>query len=98
MWGLVAAQPIDMRSECRSGVATIETQQSFANGLVGALTFGIWAPQSVKVTCAAGRAELPAGTKVFAITQSASEADKEAVVRQALAWSVEHRSQVAVTF
>ncbi len=99
MWGLVAAQPIDVRSECRgNGVAIIETQQSFANGLVGGLTLGIWSPQSVKVTCAAGRASLPGTTRVFAIESDASVADSDAVLQRAIAWSIEHHVSVAVTF
>src|SRR3954468_5461074 len=53
IFGLVAAQPIDVRQQCPNGVATVDTQESFANGLVGALTLGIYTPQSVKITCAA---------------------------------------------
>src|SRR3954453_18450513 len=66
IWGLVAAQPIDVRQQCPRGVATVETQESFANGLVGALTLGIYAPQSVKITCAAaGRSPSPSPTDVL---------------------------------
>jgi Bor protein len=52
LWGLVPAEPIDTRQSCGSGVATVETQQSFMNGLVGALTLGIYSPQRVRITCA----------------------------------------------
>ena len=53
LWGIVPAEPIDVRQQCPSGVATVETQQSFLNGLVGALTLGIYSPQRLLVTCAA---------------------------------------------
>ena len=53
LWGLVAAQPIDVRQQCPTGVAKVETEQSFVNGLVGAVTLGIYSPQHLRVTCAA---------------------------------------------
>jgi hypothetical protein len=52
LWGLVPAEEINVTSECQNGVATVETQQSFVNGLVSALTLGIYAPRDVKITCA----------------------------------------------
>ena len=52
-WGIVAAKPIDVRESCRSGVAQVETEQSFLNGLVGVVTIGIYSPQRLRVTCAA---------------------------------------------
>jgi hypothetical protein len=52
-WGIVAAKPIDVRQQCPSGVATVETEQSFMNGFVGVLTLGIYSPQRLRVTCAA---------------------------------------------
>jgi hypothetical protein len=53
IFGLIAADPIDVRRQCPSGVATVETQQSFPNTLVGMVTIGIFTPQTVKITCAA---------------------------------------------
>ena len=53
LWGIVPARPIDVRQQCPSGVATVETRQSFMNGLVGVLTLGIYSPQHARVTCAA---------------------------------------------
>ncbi len=52
LWGIVPAEPIDTRESCPSGVATVETQQTFMNGFVGVLTLGIYSPQSVRITCA----------------------------------------------
>lgn len=53
IFGIVPATPIDVRSTCRSGVAFVDTQMTFANGLVSALTLGIFTPRSVVITCAA---------------------------------------------
>ena len=52
LWGLVPAKPVDVRQSCPSGVATVETEQSFVNGLVGVVTLGIYTPQRLRVTCA----------------------------------------------
>ena len=51
-WGIVPADTIDVRQSCPSGVATVETQQSFMNGFVSLFTLGIYAPQRVRITCA----------------------------------------------
>jgi hypothetical protein len=53
LWGIVPAKPIDVRETCKSGVAQVETEQSFVNGLVGVVTIGIYTPQRLRVTCAA---------------------------------------------
>ncbi len=55
IFGLVPAKPIDVSAECPGGIAKVETQQTFVNGLVGLVTFGIFTPQSATITCAAGR-------------------------------------------
>ncbi len=53
VYGLVPPSTIASASKCPDGVAVVETQQSFVNGLVGILTFGIYTPMDIKVTCAA---------------------------------------------
>ena len=51
--GLVPPSVVEAQSECENGVARVETQHSFVNGLVGILTYGIYTPVTVIVTCAA---------------------------------------------
>jgi hypothetical protein len=53
IYGLVPPSTVATASKCPDGVAIVETQQSFVNGLVGILTFGIYTPMEIKVTCAA---------------------------------------------
>ena len=79
IYGLVPPPTVETASKCPSGVAVVETQQSFLNGLVAALTFGIFTPMSINVTCAAsGRSEAPAirsqGDAVKAIGAAADRA------------------------
>lgn len=54
IFGLVQAQPIDVRQQCPNGIALAGTRMTFLNGLVGALTLGIFTPHEVTITCASG--------------------------------------------
>ena len=56
IYGLVPPSTVSTASQCHSGVARVETQLSFVNGLVGLLTLGIYTPMAIKVTCAAAGA------------------------------------------
>jgi hypothetical protein len=53
--GLVPAT-LDVSDECPNGIAAAERDFPFLNGLVGAVTLGIYLPQNITVTCAAGGA------------------------------------------
>ena len=98
IFGIVPAEPIDTRVQCPSGVATVVTQTSFANGLVGALTLGIWSPQTVTITCASGTASLPNGTEVLHVAADASSAVVGRVLSQAAERSAQTSRPVAVQF
>ena len=57
IFGLVGEARVDVREFCNGGeAATVETGMSFLNGLGSGLTFGLWAPRTVTVTCSAGKA------------------------------------------
>jgi hypothetical protein len=52
-------QPISVAKECPSGVSKVVTERSFLNGLVSSLTWSLYTPIHVNVTCAgSGRASL----------------------------------------
>jgi hypothetical protein len=98
IFGLVAATPIDARTKCPSGVATVETLMSFPNGFASALTFGIWAPQTVRITCASGTAALPNGTEIVHVALSATDSQLSDALQQAAARSAQLDRPVAVQF
>ena len=54
VYGLVPPPPINTASKCPNGVSQVVTQHSFLNGLVSALTWSLYTPVDVRVTCAAG--------------------------------------------
>lgn len=54
VYGLVPPSPVNVSQQCQQGVATVVTQQSFLNGLAQALTWSLYSPQQITVTCATG--------------------------------------------
>ncbi len=54
IYGLVPPETVEAANECENGVARVETQLSFVNQLVGLITFGIYTPMHITVTCASG--------------------------------------------
>jgi hypothetical protein len=78
IFGLVPVPEIDASTKCTSGVAKIDYQQDFLNGLVGIITLGIYTPLHVTVTCAAsGTGALPQGR----VIDIGSGSDHDARVR-----------------
>jgi len=51
VFGLVSPPEIDAKAQCAQGVAKVETERSFLNGLVSALTWSIYTPMHTEVTC-----------------------------------------------
>lgn len=97
LWGLVPSNEVSVVAQCPNGVATIETQQSFANGLVGLITLGIYTPQEVRVTCASGSAALP-GARQIEVAHDAPVSDRVAAIREAIAIAHETHTTVQVRY
>jgi len=57
--GLVPPKTVEAAAKCPGGVSKVSTQRSFLNMVVGALTFGIYTPMEIMVTCSGARAEGP---------------------------------------
>jgi hypothetical protein len=53
VFGLVPPATVETAQQCPNGVSMVETKISFLNGLVSGLTFNLYTPMSIKVTCAA---------------------------------------------
>lgn len=67
IYGLVPPSTVNTAAECPNGVSRVETQRSFVNQLVGALTFGIYSPMQINVKCAsASRADAGGGPTLAA--------------------------------
>ena len=53
IYGIVPPNVVNSATQCPSGVARVVTEHSFLNGLVAAITWGIYTPMHITVTCAA---------------------------------------------
>ena len=96
VYGLVPPPVLNVAQECPQGVAQVDTQQSFVNGLVSALTFGIVTPWTITVTCASGAASLEQPAVDVAVT--ATTADIQEAFAEAADRTVETGETVYVRF
>ena len=93
IFGLVPPPIVETASRCTNGVAKVETQHSFLNGLAAVVTFSLYTPMQIDVTCAArGTASAESVIKV--------EAGKtmEQALTQAVKLSAEKDAPVYVQF
>ena len=51
VYGLVPPPELNVKDQCPQGVTKVETERSFLNGLVSALTWSIYTPMHTEVTC-----------------------------------------------
>ncbi len=83
VYGLVPPAVVNAAQKCPRGVAKVETQHTFVHGLVAFLTFALYTPMQIDVTCSTGAraddaaATLPAGSDPAAAMQQAVELSKE---------------------
>lgn len=100
IYGLVPPSPVNAAQECPNGVAIVETELSFVNQLVSAITFGIYAPMHIKVTCASSsRASLDTqDVQTVNIQSNHSEADVIAAFDAAAKLAVDGQAPVLVHF
>src|SRR5262249_34384175 len=79
IYGLVPPPVVETAQRCTNGVAKVETQHSFLNMLAQFITFGLYTPMQIDVTCAArGTASADAVIKVEQ-GRTAEQAISEAV-------------------
>ena len=50
--GLVPPAELNVSDRCPRGGSKVETKHSFVNGLIAGITYNIYTPITVKVTCA----------------------------------------------
>jgi hypothetical protein len=100
IYGLVPPPVENVSSQCPAGVARVETQHSFLNGLVGAITFGIVTPMRLTVTCASGGTaslDTPA-TPIVRIDAAATRSEQQAAFQHAVELAASTNQAVLVQF
>lgn len=100
IFGLVPPKEVSVASQCANGVAKVETQISFLNGLVSAITFNIYTPMHITVTCAAdgGMSELNADTDNITVSDSSSDQEVIKAIQTASQKAVALQKPVYVKF
>lgn len=99
IYGLVPPSTVEAAEKCPNGVAIVETELSFVNQLVSALTFGIYTPMHIKVTCAArGTSALPAPSEAVAVAPGADSAAIATAFQRAADQAVASEQPVLVRF
>ena len=89
VFGLVPPSPVSTIAQCPNGASKVETQLSFVNMLVAALTLDIYTPMSIKVTCAAsGHASIPAGASTIQVGTNPTPQQLQDALMRAVAQSV----------
>ncbi|MEZ4702963.1 MAG: Bor family protein [Rhodothermales bacterium] len=99
IYGLVPPAAVDGAKECPNGVAIVETELSFVNSLVGAITFGIFTPMHIKVTCASGSmGMLESDSDEVLVSHAGSASDVREAVGQAAETAVREGKPVYLHF
>ena len=97
--GLVPPAVVEAQSECENGVARVETELSFVNQLVGAATFGIYTPMTIRVTCAQpDAASLNDSSSVVAVDPFADYSTTMSAFSQASELTIRNQSPSYVVF
>ena len=95
VFGLVPPSTVNTAAQCPNGVAKVETVHSFLNGLVAALTFSIYTPMTITVSCAsAGSASAPD----IRIPPGAAQDDVIELMAEAADRAVAHKRPIIVQF
>ncbi|MCH8487952.1 MAG: Bor family protein [Candidatus Cyclonatronum sp.] len=94
--GLVPPNVVNVAQQCSSGVASVETKLSFLNLVANAITFGLYSPMHITVTCAASSAEIPADAQRLAVEagQEFNEQALQQLLTDAARLSAEHQAPV----
>ncbi len=99
IYGAVSPPTVEVASQCPNGVAQVHTYHSFLNLLVGGLTFGIFTPITINVTCAqAGGDDEASGASEVRIDAGASMEEKVQQFQDAVDLSAREGQPVLIKF
>lgn len=79
---MVSPSKVKAGNQCPNGVVMVETKISFLDGLVGGITFSLYTPMHITVTCAAsGTASADVGSEITIPDNSTDQQIKEAFTK-----------------
>lgn len=95
VYGLVPPSQVRTATQCPNGVSMVETKMSFINGLVSGLTFWLYTPIHITVTCAAASsASLPYNSKSITVRDNATDVELADAFNKATEMAVEFGAPV----
>ena len=54
LWGLAGGDQVALDRLCSNGVASIDSERSFVDGVLSVITAGLYTPMTVRVQCTSG--------------------------------------------
>ncbi len=85
--GLVPPDMVDATEHCSNGVAMVETRHSFLNLVAQAVTFSLFSPMEITVTCATGGMSVTTDDTSLELAKNSTDEVKEQTYRDAVAIS-----------
>jgi len=82
--GLVPPDIVNAEQHCSNGVAKVETRHSFLNLIAQMITFSIYSPMEITVTCASGMGENIDQSKSIDLVRASTKEVKEKIYTEAV--------------
>ena len=95
--GLIPPQVVNVASQCPGGVSKVETQHSFLNMLAQFVTFSLYSPMTITVTCSGG-GSADASAPTVRVGENASAEERTAAFQKAIDMSTASGQAVLVQF
>lgn len=96
--GLVPPGIVNAEDHCSNGVAKVETRHSFLNLLAQMITFSIYSPMEITVTCASASSDIPVNSATIDLAANASADDVNRAYTEAAGLSSVTEKPVYVFF
>lgn len=96
--GLIPPAVVNADDYCSNGVAKVETRHSFLNMLAQMVTFSIYSPMEITVTCASASSDIPSNSATMELAADASSAEIKRAYSQAALLSSATEEPVYLSF
>jgi hypothetical protein len=96
--GLVPPDIVNAEEQCSNGVAKVETRHSFLNMIAQMITFSLYSPMEITVTCASANADLNSESNTLELAKNSDETVVKSTFEQAAKAAASSQTPVYVTF
>lgn len=96
--GLVPPSVTNAEQHCSNGVARVETRLSFLNMVAAMVTFNLYSPMEITVTCASASADNYTGEDTIELAKNSPQEDVISAFSKAVELSAKNGTAVYVNF